>query len=65
MLDHPGAPPAYPQVNNATRPLRAAAAGAGDADGMSLWAGQGFRTAEERPAGEVVERLAAGARPTH
>jgi nitronate monooxygenase len=60
MVDHPGAPPAYPQINNATRPLRAAAAGAGDAGGMSLWAGQGFRAAEERPAGEVVERLAAG-----
>jgi len=61
MREHPGAPAAYPQINNATRPLRAAAAGGGDAGGMSLWAGQGFRAAEERPAGEIVERLARGA----
>jgi nitronate monooxygenase len=61
MVDHPDAPPAYPQVNNATRPLRAAAAGAGAPEAMSLWAGQGFQAAEQRPAGEVIERLAAGA----
>src|ERR1700734_4231114 len=43
MLDHADAPAAYPEINNATRGLRAAAARAGDTERMSLWAGQGFR----------------------
>ena len=43
MLDHPSAPSAYPQINAATRPLRAEAARRGDPHHMSLWAGQGFR----------------------
>jgi hypothetical protein len=25
--------------------------------GMSLWAGQGYRLAAERPAAEIIERL--------
>jgi nitronate monooxygenase len=62
MLDHPDAPCAYPEVNNATRPLRAAAAAAGDLDRMSLWAGEGFRAATARPAAEVVELLWPGER---
>ncbi len=45
MADHQDAPAAYPEINNATRPIRAAAAAAGDVDRMSLWAGQGFRAA--------------------
>jgi nitronate monooxygenase len=57
VRDHAGAPAAYPEINNATRPLRAAAASAGDADGMSLYAGQGFRAATTRPAAEVVDIL--------
>lgn len=57
MLDHPDAPAAYPEINNATRPLRAAAAAAGDTDRMSLWAGTGFRHAAARPAAEIVEQL--------
>jgi nitronate monooxygenase len=60
VLDHPDAPAGYPEINNATRPLRAAAAAAGDAEGMSLYAGQGFRAASERPAGEIIDMLAAG-----
>jgi nitronate monooxygenase len=60
MRAHHDAPAAYPEINNATRPLRAAAAAAGQPDRMSLYAGVGFRQAEERPAGEIVERLAAG-----
>jgi nitronate monooxygenase len=58
MLAHPDAPPAYPEINNATRPLRAAAAAQADAGGMSLWAGQAFRAAAVRAAGEIVEYLA-------
>jgi nitronate monooxygenase len=57
VLAHPDAPAAYPEINNATRPLRAAAAAAGDVERLSLWAGQGFRVARDRPAGEVVELL--------
>jgi nitronate monooxygenase len=60
VREHPDAPPAYPEVNNATRPLRAAAAKAGDAGHMSLYAGIAFRAAEERPVAEVVERLMSG-----
>jgi len=57
---HPGAPAAYPEINNATRPLRAAATQAGDTRLMGLYAGTAFRLAEARPAAEVVERLVSG-----
>jgi nitronate monooxygenase len=60
VRDHPGAPAAYPEINNATRPLRAAATRVGDAQHMSLYAGSAFRQAEARPVGEVVERLMSG-----
>ena len=46
-----------PEINNATRPLRAAAAASGDTGRMSLYAGQGYRLAAELPAGEIVGRL--------
>jgi nitronate monooxygenase len=58
MLAHPDAPAAYPEIHHATRPLRAAAAAAGDPSRMSLWAGQGFRLALDRPAAEVAAMLA-------
>jgi nitronate monooxygenase len=57
IRDHPGAPAAYPEINNATRPLRAAAAARDDPEQMSLWAGQGWRSATEQPAAEIIERL--------
>jgi nitronate monooxygenase len=57
IVEHPDAPPAYPEINNATRPLRAAAAASGDAGRMSLWAGQGYRLAAELPAAEIIARL--------
>ncbi len=57
---HPGAPAAYPEINNATRPLRAAATQSGDTRLMGLYAGTAFRQAEARPAAEVVERLVSG-----
>ena len=60
MRAHEDVPPAYPEINHVTRPLRAAAAAAGDPDRMSLYAGEGFRRAEERSAGEIIERLTAG-----
>ncbi|WP_225821241.1 nitronate monooxygenase [Streptomyces naphthomycinicus] len=55
----PYAPAAYPEVHHLTSPLRKAAAKAGDAQGMALWAGQGHRLARDLPAGELVEVLAA------
>ncbi|WP_153814362.1 nitronate monooxygenase [Streptomyces sp. SUK 48] len=55
----PYAPAAYPEINHLTSPLRKAAAKAGDAQGMALWAGQGHRLARELPAGHLVEVLAA------
>ncbi|MDO0927779.1 nitronate monooxygenase [Streptomyces sp. TG1A-8] len=55
----PYAPAAYPEVHHLTAPLRQAAARAGDAQGMALWAGQGHRMARELPAGRLVEVLAA------
>lgn len=60
---HRDAPAAYPEINNATRALRAAAAAQADADHMGLYAGEGFRGAEDRPAGEIVERLVSGLAP--
>jgi nitronate monooxygenase len=60
MLDHPDAPPGYPEVHFATRPLRAAAAAAGDTSRMNLWAGEGYRAATTRPAAEIVAMLTDG-----
>ncbi|MFJ8852234.1 nitronate monooxygenase [Streptomyces sp. NPDC102437] len=59
MREHgPYAPAAYPQVHYVTAGLRKAAAKAGDAQGMALWAGQGHRMARELPAGRLVRLLA-------
>ncbi len=58
MREHgPYAPAAYPQVHHLTSALRKAAAKAGDAQAMALWAGQGHRLARELPAGRLVEVL--------
>jgi nitronate monooxygenase len=53
-------PKAYPEINNATRPFRAAAASHGDPQHISLYAGEGYRMAEDGTAGEIIERLTAG-----
>ena len=62
VVEHPRAPAAYPEINNATRPLRAAAARSGDPQHMSLYAGTAFGRAEARPAADVVARLVSGLR---
>ena len=63
MRDHDaGAPPAYPHVHHLTAPLRAAARAAGNGEAINLWAGQAYPLAQERPAGELVERWSAQAR---
>ena len=49
---------AYPQVHHLTRPLRAAAAKAGDPDRMALWAGTGHASAQDAPAAEIIRTLA-------
>jgi nitronate monooxygenase len=59
MVEHTDAPAAYPEINNATRPLRASAAARGDVDRMSLWAGVGFRSAQDRSVGEIIDQLCA------
>lgn len=56
------APAAYPQVNNATKPIRAAAAQQQDVEAMSLWAGRNYALAEAKPTADIIERLAADAR---
>lgn len=63
ILEHGSfAPRAYPHVHHMTRELRRVAAKRLDLDVLHLWAGQGFALAEERPAGEIVERLRRQAR---
>jgi nitronate monooxygenase len=57
LREHRGAPAAYPEINNATRPLRARAAQAGDPEHMSLYAGTAFGQAEAEPAADIVARL--------
>ena len=47
----------YPLQNSLTRPMRAAAAQRGDAEYLSLWAGQGVARARALPAAELVRRL--------
>jgi nitronate monooxygenase len=60
LLEHSAAAPsAYPHIHYATAPIRAAAREREDADGFNLWAGQAHALAEERPAAEIVEKLAA------
>lgn len=61
-LAYADAPPAFPQVDQLTKPLRAAAAAQGDLGVVSLWAGSGWRAAREEPAAAVVARLAEGHR---
>jgi nitronate monooxygenase len=48
----------FPLQNALTRPLRAAAAKAGRAEYLSLWAGQGVRLARRQSAAALVARLA-------
>lgn len=57
---HDTAPTGYPQVHHLTRELRQAAARAGDPHHLHLWAGTGWRSAPEGPAGEVISWLATG-----
>ncbi|HEY3713740.1 MAG TPA: nitronate monooxygenase [Jatrophihabitantaceae bacterium] len=53
------APVGYPAIHHLTRPLRAAATQAGDAERVSLWAGTGHRYARTGPAADVIADLTA------
>ena len=55
------APTGYPALHYLTRPLRRAAAGADDPEGVNLWAGTGFRRARSAPAAEILAALAGSA----
>ncbi len=60
VRDHDAAAPrGYPEVHHVTRPLRTAAAAAGDADQLHLWAGEGWQRLRPMPAAELVAVLAA------
>ncbi|MBV2364599.1 nitronate monooxygenase [Streptomonospora nanhaiensis] len=59
LTEHDGiAPSGYPRVHHMTAPIRAAAARAGDAGTLHLWAGACYAGAADRPAAEVVAGLA-------
>ncbi|MEV6281323.1 nitronate monooxygenase [Kribbella sp. NPDC051770] len=53
-----GAPLGYPEIHHLTRPLRAAAAAAGEPDQVHLWAGTGYADARTGPAADVITALA-------
>ncbi|OLT40930.1 hypothetical protein BJF86_03650 [Serinicoccus sp. CNJ-927] len=56
--EYADAPAAFPVVDQLTKPLRRAAAEQGDLERLHVWAGSGWRAAQERPAGEIVRELA-------
>ena len=60
LAERDDAPTGFPAVHHLTRPLRQAAAAAGDASLVHLWAGTGHRSARTGPAAAVVEDLARG-----
>jgi len=51
------APVGYPAVHHLTAPIRAAAARAGDAGALNLWAGTGFARARPGTCREILDRL--------
>lgn len=52
-----GAPFGYPAVHHLTRPLRRAAAAAGNPELINLWAGTAHRLATPDPVAEILARL--------
>lgn len=51
------APVAYPAVHHLTAPIRAAAARAGDAEALNLWAGTAFARARPGTCREILDQL--------
>lgn len=60
VLDHPDAPDGYPAIHHLTAPVRAAAAAAGDAERLNLWAGTGWREAKDGPVAAVLRDFLSG-----
>jgi nitronate monooxygenase len=60
VRDHEDAPEGYPAIHHLTAPIRAAAAAAGDAERLNLWAGTGWRQAAEGPVSAIIARLLDG-----
>ncbi|HEX2078660.1 MAG TPA: nitronate monooxygenase [Longimicrobium sp.] len=59
QVEREGIPiPPFPLQNALTRPLRTAAARAGESDALSLWAGQGLRLLRTGSAATLVQELA-------
>ena len=52
------APLGYPAIHHLTGPLRKAAAAAGEADLVHLWAGTGYRHVRDAPTEEILRSLA-------
>jgi nitronate monooxygenase len=62
LREHDAAAPcAYPEVHHVTRPIRQAAAAAGDAEHLHLWAGTGWQRLRAVPAADLVRTVAAEA----
>ena len=60
LVEHDaGAPLGYPEVHHVTRPLRQAAAAAGDPANLHLWAGEGWQRLRPMPAADLVRTVAA------
>jgi nitronate monooxygenase len=57
LLDHV-APLGYPEVNQMTKPIRAAAIEMEDPHGTNLWAGEGYRQTRSGSAADIVTALA-------
>lgn len=57
VRDHGDAPEGYPAIHHLTAAIRAAAAGAGDAERLNLWAGTGWRKAQPGTVAEVMGSL--------
>lgn len=51
------APSAYPYIHQLTQPMRKKAGKTHKPEYMSLWAGEGYRLAENLPAAEIVRKL--------
>lgn len=54
------APAGFPAIHHLTSPLRRAAAAQDEPELLHLWAGTGFREAQEAPAGEILLELSGG-----
>ena len=57
---HDHAPSGYPAVHHLTSPMRRAAAAAGDAEHINLWAGSRYGASLRLPVGDILEALVSG-----